>query len=98
MAIEARPFDTVEILTSDDRIETYLQEAFETGETGVIANAIGNVLRARNITAISRETGITRETIYRAFSKEGNPTLATLTAIVTSLGFKLSIQPASAAE
>ena len=49
--------------------------------------------RARNITAIARDTRLTRETLYRAFSPESNPTLATMAAVVKALGFQLSIRP-----
>jgi probable addiction module antidote protein len=55
-------------------------------------------MRARNMAAMARETGLTRETLYRAFTEVGNPTLATLSAVIHALGFKLSIKPDVAAD
>ncbi len=92
MAVETKPFDPAEVLTSDARIIAYLEEAFADGDPGLIASAIGDVARARNISAIARDTGLTRETLYRAFSPGGNPTLATMSAVVKALGLQLSIR------
>jgi len=93
MAVETKPFDVAEVLIDEETIAAYLEEAFAEGDAAHIATAIGDVARARNITAIARETGLTRETLYRAFSAEGNPTLATMTAVIKALGFQLSIKP-----
>ena len=93
MTLETKPFDVVEVLSDDARIAAYLEEAFADGDPALIASAIGDVARARNLPAIARETGLTREPLYRAFSPDGNPTLATLSAVVKALGFQLSIQP-----
>ena len=93
MTVETKPFDVAEVLLDEDRMAAYLEEAFADGDPTFIASAIGDVARARNIAAIARETGLTRETLYRAFSAEGNPTLATLATVVKALGFQLSIKP-----
>ena len=94
MPIATTPFDSAAYLDTDSRVEAYLEAAFEDGDPAGIAMALGNVARARNMAAIAREAGLTRETLYRAFSDEGNPTLTTLTAVTRALGFKLSIKPA----
>ncbi|HZK98354.1 MAG TPA: addiction module antidote protein [Caulobacteraceae bacterium] len=93
MTVETKPFDVAEVLLDEERIAAYLEEAFADGDPAFIASAIGDVARARNITAIARDTGLTRETLYRAFSPGGNPTLATMAAVVKALGFQLSIRP-----
>ena len=93
MTIETKPFDAAEVLNSDERIAAYLEEAFEDGNPAVIASALGTVARARNFSMIARDTGLTRETLYKALSAEGNPTLSTLTAVTKALGFHLSIKP-----
>jgi probable addiction module antidote protein len=94
MALETKPFDAAEYLDNDEVVAAYLEEAFAGGDPAEIASALGTVARARNMTAIAKETGLTRETLYRAFSPEGNPTLSTLTAVTKALGFSLSIKPA----
>lgn len=95
MAVETKPFGLAEVLIDEDRIAAYLDEAFADGDPAFIVSAIGDVARARNMTAIARDAGITRETLYRAFSPGGNPTLATMAAVVKALGFQLSIKPLS---
>ena len=94
MVVETKRFDAAEVLTDSDRIVAYLEEAFADGDPGMIASAIGDVARARNIAAIARDTGLTRETLYRAFAPGGNPTLATMTSVIKALGLQLSIRPA----
>lgn len=96
MAVTTKPFDVVELLGDEATIEAYLEEAFAEGDPAFIAAAIGDMARARNLSAIARETGLTRETLYQAFSREGNPTLATMTAVVKALGFQLAIKPIAA--
>jgi probable addiction module antidote protein len=92
MTIETKPFDVAEVLNSDERISAYLEEAFESGDPSVIASAIGDVARSRNLSTLARNAGLTRETIYQAFSPDGNPTLSTMTAMMKSLGFRLSFE------
>ena len=96
MAIETKPFDVAEILNSEERISAYLEEAFESGDPRIIASAI--VARSRNPSTIARNAGLSRETIYQAFSPEGNPTLSTVTAVMKSLGFQLSVKPIETAD
>ncbi len=82
MPPETQPFDVVEMLTDEDTIAAYLEEAFETGDTSFIASAIGDVVRARNLTATAKEAGVARDTLYRAFTPGGNPTLETIVSVI----------------
>lgn|SRR6185312_12397485 len=97
MTIETRRFDAAEHLETEEDISAYLKEVFETGDTALIAAALGTVARARGISSIAKVTGLTRETLYRALSPDGNPTLSTLAAVTKALGFRLSIEPREAA-
>jgi probable addiction module antidote protein len=94
MALETKPFDVAEVLTSDERIYAYLTEAFETNDAAFIASAIGDVVRSRNMTSMSKATGLSRETLYSALSVNGNPTLTTMISIMKALGLKLNVQAA----
>jgi probable addiction module antidote protein len=94
MALETKPFDAAEVLTSDERIYAYLTEAFETNDAAFIASAIGDVVRSRNMTSMAKETGLSRETLYSALSVNGNPTLTTMISIMKALGLKLNVQAA----
>lgn len=93
MAIETTRYDPVDYLETPEGQIAYLEAAFEDGHPIIIAKAIGNVARARGITGIARETGLTRPALYKAFGDDGNPTLSTLSGVLKVLGLRLSVQP-----
>ncbi|MBN1393898.1 MAG: putative addiction module antidote protein [Pirellulales bacterium] len=71
----------------------YLHAALEDGDPAVVVLALGNIARARGMTQIARETGLGRESLYKALSPEGNPEFATVFKVVQALGIKLSAEP-----
>jgi probable addiction module antidote protein len=83
-------YDPAEDLTSDAAIATFMAEAFETEDAGYIAHALGVVARAKGMTQIAKETGLSREQLYRSFSESGNPTLKTTIAVMKALGVGLT--------
>ena len=83
-------YDPAEDLGSDAAIAVFLADALETGDAGYIANAIGVVARARGMSQIAGETGLSREQLYRSFSANGNPTLKTTLAVMRALGVELT--------
>ena len=91
MALATRPFDPAEFLDSDESIEEYVRAASEDGDAPAIARALGVVARARGISALSRQTGIPRTTLYKALSGQGNPELATVAKVARALGFRLTL-------
>ena len=70
-----------------------LEEAFKTEDVGYIAHALGVVARAKGMTQIANETGLSREQLYRSFSTNGNPTLKTTIAVMKALGIELTAKP-----
>jgi probable addiction module antidote protein len=91
MAIETTAWDPIDTLTSPEAEAAYLEAAFEDGDPSLIAAAIGDIARARGMTQIAKTAGLSREAMYKAFRKEGNPTLDTLSSVVKALGLKLSV-------
>ncbi len=89
------PFDPAEGLTSDEAIAVFMVEAFRTEDAGYIAHALGVVARAKGMTQIAQETGLSREQLYRSFSKTGNPTLKTTVSVMKALGIALTAGPAA---
>ncbi len=83
-------YDPAEDLTSDEAIATLMAEAFETEDAGYIAHALGVVARAKGMSQIANQTGLSREQLYRSFSENGNPTLKTTIAVMKALGIGLS--------
>jgi probable addiction module antidote protein len=70
----------------------YLNAALEDSPEAFL-KALKNVAQARPMAQVAREAGIQRETLYRAFSENGNPTFETLSSVLAALGMKLSIAP-----
>ncbi len=83
-------FDPAEALTSDEAIATFMADAFESEDAGYIAHALGVVARAKGMSQIASETGLSREQLYRSFSENGNPTLKTTIAVMKALGIELT--------
>ncbi len=90
MAEKLSNYDPAEDLGSDDAIATFMAEAFETEDAAYIAHALGVVARAKGMTQIAKDTGLSREQLYRSFSATGNPTLKTTLAVMKSLGIELT--------
>ncbi len=90
MAEKLTPYDPAEDLTSDASAAIFMAEAFETEDAGYIAHALGVVARARGMTQIANETGLSREQLYRSFSENGNPTLKTTISVMKALGVSLT--------
>lgn len=91
MPLETTPFDAAEFLTSEEAQIDLLKDAIEEGDPTYIAHALGVVARARGVSEFARETGLSREAIYKAFKPGGNPTLDTLTKATKALGLKLTL-------
>lgn len=90
MAEKLYDYDPADALKSDEAIEVFLTDAFETGDAQYIAKALGVVARAKGMTKIARETGLAREQLYRTLSENGNPTLETTLAVMKAIGFEMT--------
>jgi probable addiction module antidote protein len=88
-------YDPAEDLTSDEAIAIFMAEAFATNDSAYIAHALGVVARAKGMTQIAKQTGLSREQLYRSFSENGNPTLRTTLAVMKSLGIEMTARLAA---
>jgi len=68
-----------------------MEAAFETGDAPFIAHAFGIAAKARGMTEIAREAGLSRESLYRALGENGNPEFATVLKVAKALGLRLSV-------
>lgn len=87
--IQTRPWDPAEHLGTEEDMAAYLEAALEEGDPALIAAALGDIARAKGMTQVARETGLGRESLYKALSPEGNPELATVLKVVRALGLRL---------
>ena len=90
MAQKLTTYDPAEDLTSDKAIAAFMAEAFGTEDAGYIAHALGVVARAKGMAQIAKDTGLSREQLYRSFSETGNPTLKTTITVMRALGIELT--------
>ncbi|MFA5988341.1 MAG: addiction module antidote protein [Sphingomonas sp.] len=91
MAIKTIPFDAADSLDTDAARVELFGDALASGDPAIITSALGLIARARGMSALAKETGLSRETLYKALSEGGNPTLDTLLKVTQALGVRLAI-------
>ena len=93
---KTKPYDAAEYLETEDDMAAYLQAALKEGDPALVIHALGNIARARGMSQIARDTGLCRESLYKALSPEGNPEFATVLKVVQALGIELHAEPTRA--
>jgi probable addiction module antidote protein len=92
--VKTYPYDSADYLTSPEAISTYLEDAFETEDAALIAHALGAVARAKGMAKVARKAKLSRESLYKALSAEGNPEFATILKVLSALDLKISAKAA----
>lgn len=84
-------WDSAEYLKTEEDMANYLDACMEEAgdDPAFIAKALGTIARARGMTQVARDAGLSRESLYRALSGEGNPEFGTILKVVKALGLKL---------
>ena len=85
------PWDITEILDTDEAMVAYLNEALEEKDPKYFVEALGNVARAKGMTAIAADSGLGRQALYKALSNEGNPRIDTLFRVLETLDLRLAV-------
>jgi len=93
MAIKLRKWDSAEHLKTEDDMQAYLQACIEesNGDGAFIAKALGNIAKAKGMAQLSRDTGLGRESLYKALSGDVNPSFDTVIKVVKALNLRLAI-------
>lgn len=91
MGIKTKPFDVAEYLETDDDIREFLAEALATGSTSDFIHALNTAARAKGMTEVAKQVGVTRASLYKSLSPDGNPRFETISKIVEALGGHLTI-------
>ncbi|HTE40144.1 MAG TPA: addiction module antidote protein [Steroidobacteraceae bacterium] len=89
-------YDTADYLKSEKEIVAYLEACMEEAgdDAAFIAHALGNIARARGMAQLAKDTGLTREGLYKALNKDSNPSFSTILKVMKALGLKLIPQAA----
>jgi len=89
--IKVSKFDIAEYLDDELMIEEYLNNALEEGKTEDLITAIGHIAKAKGMTKIASETGMSRPSLYKALSKGSKPQFETIQKVIKALGGNLSV-------
>lgn len=96
-SVKPSRYDVVDHLQSPEDMAAYLDawlDEFPDDVSG-IARAVGDIARAKGMTQVAKDAGLSRESLYRALSHEGNPSLSTILKVLGAVGLKLSVSVAS---
>lgn len=94
MPLATTKWDIQDHLGTAEEQCAYLEAAIEVGDPSYIAVALGDVAKARGISALAEETGLSRQGLYKALSAKGDPRLSTLIGVLKALGLQLRIEAA----
>jgi probable addiction module antidote protein len=92
--VKTTTFDVQDYLKTPEERAAYLEAVLEDGDADLIASGLGDIARAYGASELARQTGLSREVIYKGLVPGGNPTLDTLSRITKALGLKLTVAPA----
>jgi probable addiction module antidote protein len=86
-------FDAAEYLSSDEEVAAYLTAVLEENDAALLAAALGDIARSRGMTQISKDSGITREALYKALRPGSEPRFDTVNRVCAALGVRLVALP-----
>jgi probable addiction module antidote protein len=95
-ATKITPYDVAEHLRTPEEMAAYLDAWLEEAPNNVagIARALGDIARAKGMSQVAKDAGLSRESLYRALSADGNPSFATVLKVARALSVRLHAQPA----
>lgn len=93
MGIKTTRWDSAEFLKTEEDIQLYLEACIEEAgdDPAFIVQALGVIARAKNMSQLARDTGLTREGLYKALSPDGNPTFSTVAKVAKALGLQITV-------
>jgi probable addiction module antidote protein len=100
MKTKTSPWDVAEHLRTPEEMAAYLEACIEEadGDAAFIAKSLGDIARAQGMTQVAKDSGLSRESLYKALSGERSPSFDTILKVVTALGLKLSASVRSEVE
>ncbi len=85
-------YNVTDYLKTEADIKEYLNASFKTGDSKLIARALGDVAKIKGMSKIAKETNLDRSSLYNSLTTEGDPKLSTLTKLIESFGYTFSIK------
>jgi probable addiction module antidote protein len=88
--LKTTTFDAADYLDTPEAVSVYLDEIFETGDAALIAHGLGVAARAKGMAKVAKKAGLSRESLYKALSRDGNPEFATVLRVMKALDLRFS--------
>ncbi len=89
MTVRTTTFDAAEYLDSPEAVAEFLADAFDSGHAGVISSALSAVARARGVTELDREAGVSRQSLFDSLGEDGHPAFITVLKVLAAVGVTL---------
>lgn len=93
MSTKFSAFDAAEYLDSDEAIAAYLNEAIEENDSDLFLSALADIARARSMSKVAEDSGLGRESLYKALRPGAKPGFATISRIMGALGVRMVAKP-----
>ncbi len=93
--MEVSRFDIADYLDSKEMIAEYLNTVLEEGDNSELISAIGHIAKAIGMTKIAQETGMSRPSLYKAFSNGAKPQFTTIMKVLKAIGGQIQVNPIS---
>ncbi|MDX8128194.1 putative addiction module antidote protein [Methylomonas sp. LW13] len=93
MSEQLLPFDMITLLDSDEAVSEYLNQVLEEGDSDELIRALGYIAKAKGMAMIAKESGLGRESLYKALAPGAKPRFDTVLKVIRALGVKLHAEP-----
>lgn len=91
MTVELTKFDSADYLKIKEDVAAYLEAVFDDGDAALITPSLGVVARVEGMSEVAKQTGLTRASLYKALSGNGNPEFSTVLKVLQALGLKMTV-------
>lgn len=91
MTVKTTRFDMADYLDSDEAIQEYFRQVMEDGDPDEIVRALGHIARARGMAQLAKDSGLGRESLYKALSEGSKPRFETIMRVTKALGLTLTV-------
>ncbi|MEI6469534.1 MAG: addiction module antidote protein [Betaproteobacteria bacterium] len=86
-----KTFDLSRHLDSEQAMAEYLSQVLADGDNDELIRALGHIAKAKGMAAVAKESGLGRESLYKALSEGSQPRFETITKVINALGLKMSV-------
>lgn len=95
--VKLHAFDAARYLNSEEAIAEYMAAVMETGDLDLLLVALGDIAKAKGMAQVAKDSGLGRESLYKALAPGAKPRFDTVMKVALALGIKFTVEPASAA-